>query len=124
MLDIETATLRVPQFIQPSAYSVSFVNLNIKKAYNELANILNSISPQFAAMMYMPLLPPSPQGEPPLQLKADIVDHLGSQIIVAQSIREPLSDVTGPRQKKSLIAVAIENRSALENLCRFCTAHY
>lgn len=114
MLDIETATLRVPQFIQPSAYSVSFVNLNIKKAYNELGNILNSISPQFAAMMYMPLLPPSPQGEPPLQLKADIVDHLGSQIIVAQSISEPLSDASGPRQNKSLIAVAIENRSALE----------
>ena len=114
MLDIETATLRVPQFIQPSAYSVSFVNLNIKKAYNELGNILNSISPQFAAMMYMPLLPPSPQGEPPLQLKADIVDHLGSQIIIAQSISEPLSDASGPRQKKSLIAVAIENRSALE----------
>ena len=114
MLDIETATLRVPQFIQSSAYSVSFVNLNIKKAYNELGNILNSISPQFAAMMYMPLLPPSPQGEPPLQLKADIVDHLGSQIILAQSISEPLSDASGPRQNKSLIAVAIENRSALE----------
>jgi len=114
MLDIESATLRVPQFIQPSAHSVSFVNLNIKKAYNELGNILNSISPQFAAMMYMPLLPPSPQGEPPLQLKADIVDHLGSQIIIAQSISEPISDVSEPKQKKSLIAVAIENRSALE----------
>ncbi|HUU16859.1 MAG TPA: DUF3352 domain-containing protein [Sedimentisphaerales bacterium] len=114
MLDMESATLRVPQFIQPSAYSVSFVNLNIKKAYNELGNILNSISPQLAAMMYMPLLPPSPQGEPPLQLKADIVDHLSSQIIIAQSIREPLSDISEPRQKKSLIAVAIENRSALE----------
>ncbi len=114
MLDIESATFRVPQFIQPPAYSVSFVNLNIKKAYNELGNILNSISPQLAAMMYMPLLPPSPQGEPPLQLKADIVDHLGSQIIIAQSISEPLSDVSEPRQKKSLVAVAIENRSALE----------
>jgi len=94
MLNIESATLRVPQFIQPSAHSVSFVNLNIKKAYNELGNILNSISPQLAAMMYMPLLPPSPQGEPPLQLKADIVDHLGSQI------------------------------TSSKNLCRFCTAHY
>jgi hypothetical protein len=114
MLDIESATLRVPQFIQPSAHSVSFVNLNIKKAYNELGNILNSISPQLAAMMYMPLLPPSPQGEPPLQLKADIVDHLGSQIIIAQSIDEPPSDISEPKQKKSLIALAIENRSALE----------
>ena len=114
MLNIESATLRVPQFIQPSAHSVSFVNLNIKKAYNELGNILNSISQQLAAMMYMPLLPPSPQGEPPLQLKADIVDHLGSQIIIAQSIDEPPSDISEPKQKKSLIAVAIENRSALE----------
>ncbi len=114
MLDMESATLRVPQFIEPSAHSVSFVNLNIKMAYNELGNILNSISPQLAAMMYMPLLPPSPQGEPALQLKADIVDHLGSQIIIAQSIDEPKSDVSEPKQKKSLIAVAIENRSALE----------
>jgi len=114
MLDIESAAFRVPQFIQPSAYSVSFVNLNIKKAYNELGNILNSISPQLAAMMSMPLLPPSPQGEPPLQLKSDIVDHLGSQIIIAQSIKEPLANDSAPKQKKSLIAVAIDNRSALE----------
>jgi len=114
MLDIESAALRVPQFIQPSAYSVSFVNLNIKKAYNELGNILNNISPQLAARMSMPLLPPSPQGEPPLQLKSDIVDHLGSQIIIAQSIKEPLSNDSAPKQKKSLIAVAIDNRSALE----------
>jgi len=114
MLDIESAALRVPQFIQPSAYSVSFVNLNIKKAYNELGNILNSILPQLAALMSLPLLPPSPQGEPPLQLKSDIVDHLGSQIIIAQSIKEPLSNDSAPKQKKSLIAVAIDNRSALE----------
>ncbi|MFZ2149436.1 MAG: hypothetical protein WAV28_19670 [Sedimentisphaerales bacterium] len=114
MLDIESAALRVPQFIQPSAYSVSFVNLNIQKAYNELGNILNNISPPLAAMMSMPLLPPSPQGEPPLQLKADIVDYLGSQIIIAQSIKEPLSNDSSPKQKKSLIAVAIDNRSALE----------
>jgi len=114
MLEIESAAFRAPPFIPTSAYSTSFVNLNIKKAYNELGNILNSILPQLAAIMYMPLLPPSPQGEPPLQLKADIVDHLGSQIIIAQSIREPLSNVSAPRQKKSLIAVAIDNRGALE----------
>jgi len=114
MLEIESAAFRAPPFIPTSAYSVSFVNLNIKKAYNELGNILNSISPQLAAIMYMPLLPPSPQGEPPLQLKTDIVDHLGSQIIIAQSISEPLSNVSAPRLTKSLIAVAIDNRSALE----------
>jgi len=114
MLEIESAAFRAPPFIPSSAYSVSFVNLNIKKAYNELGKILNSISPQFAAIMYMPLLPPSPQGEPPLQLKSDIIDHLGSQIITAQSLGEAPSNAEAPRPRKSLIAVAIENRGALE----------
>lgn len=114
MLDIESTVFRAPPFIPSSAYSVSFVNLNIKKAYNELGNILNSISPQLAAIMYMPLLPPSPQGEPPLQLKTDIVDHLGSQIIIAQSISEPPSGADKPGPRKSVIAVAMDNRSALE----------
>lgn len=114
VFDIESAAFRAPPFIPTSAYSVSFVNLNIKKAYNELGNVLSSFSPQLAAIMYMPLLPPSPQGEPPLQIKADIVDHFGSQIIVAQSIGEPISNVSAPRLTKSLIAVAISNRSALE----------
>ena len=31
MLEIESAPLRTPRFIPDSAYSVSFVNLNIKK---------------------------------------------------------------------------------------------
>ena len=114
MLDVESATLRAPQFIPASACSVSFVNLNIKKAYSELANILNSISPQFAAIMYMPLLPPSPQGEPPLQLKTDIIDHLGSQVIIAQSTSKPSDNAGSQVQPKSLVAVALDNRSALE----------
>jgi len=114
MLDVESATLRAPQFIPASAFSVSFVNLNIKKAYSELANILNSISPQFAAIMYMPLLPSSPQGEPPLQLKTDIIDHLGSQIIIAQSTSKPSGNAGSQVQPKSLVAVALDNRSALE----------
>jgi hypothetical protein len=113
MLEVESAALRMPQFVPASACSVSFVNLNIKKAYSELANILTSFSPQFAMLLYMPLSPPGPQGEPPLQLKTDVIDHLGSQIIVAQSIDKPVSGMstTGPQ---SLVAVAIDNRGALE----------
>jgi hypothetical protein len=116
MLDIESAAFRTPQFVPPSACSVSFMNWDIKQAYDELANILSSLSPQFAAIMYMPLLPPSPQGEPPLQLKADIIDHLNSQIIISQSINKSSSDAdtTVPVEAKSLFAVAINNRSALE----------
>ncbi|MDT8301506.1 MAG: DUF3352 domain-containing protein [Sedimentisphaerales bacterium] len=115
MLEVESAPLRTPRFIPKSVYSLSFVNLNIKNAYSELGNILSRFSPQFAALMYMPLIPAGPQGEPPMQIKAGIVDHLGSQIIIAQSINDSVSiaDITGP--ETSLIGVAIENRSALEN---------
>ena len=114
MLEVESAPLRAPRFIPNSVYSLSFVNLNINKAYSELGNILSSFSPQFAALMYMPLIPSSSQGEPPMQIKAGIVDHLGSQIIIAQSINDDVSgaDMTG--SKTSLIAIAIENRGALE----------
>ena len=114
MLEIESAPLRTPRFIPEAAYSVSFMNLNINNAYSELGKILSSFSPQLAAIMYMPLIPASPQGEPPVQIKADIVDHLGSQIIIAESINEPASGVDNPGPETSLIAVAIQNRSALE----------
>ncbi len=114
MLDVESATFRAPQFISASVCSVSFLNLNIQNAFSEFANILTSFSPQFAAMMYMPLLPPSPQGEPPLQLKADIIDYLGSQIITAQSTGKPPFNVGAQPPAESLIAVAVNDRSALE----------
>jgi len=114
MLEVESAPLRTPRFIPKSVYSVSFMNLNIKNAYSEFGNILSKLAPQFAALMYMPLIPVGPQGEPPMQIKAGIVDHLGSQIIIAQSINDSISlgDITGP--ETSLIGVAIENRGALE----------
>ncbi len=122
MFDIESAALRTPRFIPASVCSVSYVNLNIKKAFDELANVLTAFSPQFAAIMYMPLLPQSPQGEPSVQLKADIIDHLGSQIVIAQSINKSPSSVSGQLQRQAesepsvetLLAVAINNRSSLE----------
>jgi len=121
MLEVESVPVRMPRFIAGSASSVSVANLNIKKAFDELANILTRFSPQMASIMYMPILPPGPQGEPALQLKADIIDHLGSQIILAQSIDKPQPDSSGrPADKQpspvtqSLIAVAIENRNAIE----------
>lgn len=114
MLEVESAPLRAPRFIPNSVYSLSFVNLNINKAYSELGNILSRFSPQLAALMYMPLIPGSSQGEPPMQIKAGIVDHLGSQIIVAQSINDDVSGADIPGRETTLIAVAIENRGALE----------
>ena len=112
MFDIESAALRVPQFIPASAYSVTSINLNIKKAYDEFYNILLSLSPQYAAMMHIPLLPPSPQGEPGLQLKTDIITHLGSQIVIARSLNKPIPGTPTPTE--TVVAVAVDNRNALE----------
>jgi hypothetical protein len=122
MFDLESAPIRLPRFIDAAACSVSVVNLNIKKAFGELTNILTRFSPQMASLMYMPILPPGPQGEPGLQLKADIIDHLGSQIILAQSIHKPQPDQSSARpagnvplvQTRTVFAIAIENRAALE----------
>jgi hypothetical protein len=122
MLEVESGPLRMPRFIAGSASSISIVNLNIKKAFDELTNILTRFSPQMAAIIYMPILPPGPQGEPALQLKADIIDHLGSQIILAQSIDKPQPDGGTARsedkeplaQTRSIVAIAIENRTAFE----------
>ncbi len=112
MLDIETAAVAVPQFIPASAYSLTQINLDIKKAYDELYNILLSFSPQYAAIAHIPLLPPGPQGEPGLQLKSDMIAHLGSQIAIARSIDKQASDALPPIEP--LVAVAINNRGALE----------
>jgi hypothetical protein len=122
ILEVESAALRMPPFVSASSSSVSVFNLNIKKAYAELGAILNNFSPQMAAMLNMPLLPPGPQGEPALQLKADIVDYLGSQIVLVQSIKKPSSDAGAPgaaqeqasTAPQTLVAVAIDNRNALE----------
>ncbi|MBA7707978.1 hypothetical protein ES703_116863 [subsurface metagenome] len=112
MLDVESGILRAPRFIPSSAYSVSFLNLNIRKAYDELYNILYSSNPAMAAQMLTPLLPPSPDGQPGLELKSDIIAHLGSQIVIAQSTRKPFSRNSAPTE--SLIAVAVNNRRAVE----------
>ena len=117
MLDIESAVLRAPRFISASAYSLAFLNWNIRKAYNELYNILNGLSPQYAAIMHTPLLPPTPEGEPGVQLKRDIVDYLGSQIVIAQGTSHG-SKGTGQGSQalptETIAALAVNNSKALE----------
>ena len=114
MLDVESAAIGAPQFIPASAFSAAFVNPNIKKTYDELYSILYAFGPPLAAMMQTPLVPPSPQGEPGVQLKPDIIDHLGSQIIIAQSANKQFSGTGTQAPTETLVAVAVTNRSALE----------
>ncbi len=115
MLDVESEGLRIPRFVPASSSSVSVIHLNIKKAFDELGNILGNFSPQMAAMLYMPLVPSSSQGEPPLILKTGLVDHLGSQIVLAQSTKKPSPDSSDAAPTGQLLmAIAIDNRNALE----------
>jgi hypothetical protein len=112
MLDMKSAAFRAPRFIPASAYTVTQINFNIKKAYDELYNILTRFSPQYSALTHIPLLPASPQGEPAVQLKPDIIAHLGSQIVISRSIDKQSSGALPSID--TLVAVAINNRSALE----------
>jgi hypothetical protein len=112
MFELESDVLRAPRFIPASVYSVSFLNLNFKKAYDELYSILYNLSPMTATSMHAPVLPPSPSGEPGVQLKRDIIDHLGLQTVITQSINKSLSD--SPVPTEILIALGVVNRSALE----------
>ncbi len=112
MLETESAGFNLPPFIPASAYSVTFFNLNIKKAYDELYSILYSFNPRYAAMMQAMDLPDSPDGEPGLKLKSDVISHLGSQIVISQSVNKPFSNSSMPTE--SLIALAVNDRNALE----------
>jgi len=112
MLEAESAPVKVPKFIPSSSYALTFFNLNIKKAYAELGTILSGINPMFASMLYIPIVPPSPDGAPGVQLHTDIIDHLGSGIIVSQNINKPFSTESTPTEY--LIALAVTNRGALE----------
>lgn len=113
ILDLEPAAVKPYSFIPESAYSLLFVNINIKKAYDELYNILYLINPAWAAQMRTPLVPPSPDGsDPGLELKSGIIDHLGSQVIIVHNINKPFSRNAPPTE--SLIALSLTNRGALE----------
>lgn len=112
MFEFESASVRAPQFISLSSYSALFVNLDIQAAYEELVKIISSFSPQTAAVFYMPLLPASDDGQPGIELKRDILEHLGSQILFTEDIDRPITDKTG--EPKWLFAVATTNPRALE----------
>lgn len=112
MLDLVSAPVRAPRFVPPSAYSVMFVNIDIKKAYDELYNVISKISPASAAAMNTPLLPASPDGAAAIELKSGVIDYLGSQVVIAQSIKKPFESHKMPTE--TLFAVGLRDRAGLE----------
>jgi len=113
MLEFESAALQLPEFAPADFYSASFVNLDIQKAFDAISRIAQGFSPQAAALLLMPILPPSPDGQPGLALKADIIDHLGSQYMTLRSIDKSVSS-TDRRASESLTALAANNRTSLD----------
>ncbi|HLB75266.1 MAG TPA: DUF3352 domain-containing protein [Sedimentisphaerales bacterium] len=113
MLEFGSSALRVPKFAPAEFFSATYVNFNFKEAFDALGRIVTAISPQMAAILYMPLVPPSPDGQPGLTLKADIIDNLGSQLLSFRSLDKSASDSAGPKVE-TVVAIAANNRAALE----------
>jgi len=112
ILDVESSVFKAPRFVPASAYSVAFVNIKLKKAYEQLYQIVSSFSVGLAAAMDTPLVPAGPQGEPGVHLHSDIINHLGSQIIIAENTNNPAAPQ--PDESETLVAVEVTNRTALE----------
>ena len=112
ILDSKSAPFDTPRFVSSLSHSVTFLNLDIKKAYDEIYNVVYSFNPTAAMRMQVPLLPQGPNGEPAMELKTDIIDHLGSQIIIAQNINKPFS--ASRTTTESLIAFSVDDRKSLE----------
>ena len=112
MLEFQPASLAVPAFVPSSAYTATIVNLNVKNSFIELTKVLGSIAPPLASVLYTPLLPESPDGQQAIELKKDIIDHLGSQLVITQSRDTSVKDM--PIEPRTMVAIAVANPSALE----------
>lgn len=111
LLEVESDGIKIPRFVPSTASSVTFFNLNIKKAFDELANILANFNPMYAAWMYAPLPTSTSPDEPGLRIKEDIIDHFGSEIIITENMNKPFTKSSSPEY---LVACGAANPAALE----------
>jgi hypothetical protein len=112
MLETRAEPLMPPRFIPASTNSISILNLDIKRAFDEFCSIMYGFSPAAAAALQQPLIEAGDQGQAPITLRTGIIEYLGSQIVIAQSINKPFSLSAIPTE--TLIAVSINNRASLE----------
>ena len=113
MLDLVSSACKEPKFIGTRASSVSFINLDLNKAYDELFRILGQYQPMFAGSLNAPITPPTADGKAGVTLKEGILNHLGSEIVVCEFLDE--SDVDdGPVGGKMLASISVKNAEKLE----------
>ena len=111
MLETRMEAIRAPAFVPASAYSVSVLNVDIRRAYDELVSIIYGFDPAEAMSLQKPLVEADANGGPAVALRPDIIEHLGSEIVIAQTINKPFSTDVMPTE--TLIAISVSNRSAL-----------
>jgi hypothetical protein len=112
ILEMRSEPVRVPRFVPASACSVSFLNVDIKRAYDELCSIIYGFEPAAALMLQQPIPGTGSESEPGITIRPDIIEYLGSEIIIAQSVNKPFSKDKEPTE--IYIAVGVNNRAALE----------
>ncbi|MGA2069993.1 MAG: hypothetical protein ABSG97_01480 [Sedimentisphaerales bacterium] len=112
MLEMRSEPVRVPRFVPASACSVSFLNLDIKRAYDELCSIIYGFEPAAAMMLQQPIPGTGSENDPGISIRPDIIEYLGTEIVIAQSVNKPFSKDKEPTE--ICIAVGVNNRAALE----------
>jgi hypothetical protein len=112
MLEMRSEPLHVPRFVPASACSVSFLNVDIKRAYDELCSIIYGFEPTAALMLQQPIPGTGSDSEPGISIRPDIIEYLGSEIIIAQSVNKPFSN--GKEPTEIYVAIGVNNRAALE----------
>jgi hypothetical protein len=112
MLEMRSEPVHVPRFVPASACSVSFMNVDIKRAYDELCSIIYGFEPAAAMMLQQPIPGTGSESDPGITIRPDIIEYLGSEIIIAQSVNKPFSQDKEPTE--IYIAVGVNNRAALE----------
>jgi hypothetical protein len=112
MLELSPKPFRPPLFVDPLTTDVSFINLNIPAAADELFRILAAMNPMFAATMSNPITPPQADGAAGVILKDDLLDNLGDQIVYYQSFQNDPAKAGGFATEQ-VFAIAVRDAERL-----------
>jgi hypothetical protein len=112
ILEMRSEPVRPPRFVPASACSVSFLNVDIKRAYDELCSVIYGFEPTAALALQQPIPGTGAENGPGILLRPDIIEYLGSEIVIAQGVNKPFTKDKEPAQ--TYIAVGVNNRAALE----------
>ncbi len=109
-LEPQTKPMNMPRFISPQNNQISIMNIDVKKVYNELAGMIMMFNPMVAKVLYYEHQ--NPEGGPPVRIKENVMEYMGSEVIISQNLNKPFSKTKPPMEY--IVAIATSNRTALE----------